>query len=130
MAHDIKVETKRWQIRKVVNLSITSIRVNTILNAAGRYETAVFHTDGQGNIRDIGIKFYKKHESMQEAIDFNNFFCQTLKSENFEGLNIDQFFKKLNIIFSDFIYTEGPHSYIMPSKNPPNVAIGQKQEDM
>lgn len=130
MAHDIKVETKRWQIRKIVNFEVASIRVNTIINAAGRYETAIFHTDDQGRMRDIGIKFYKKHESMQEAIDFNNFFCQTLKSENFDGLNLDQFFEKLNIIFSDFIYREGPYCYIMPSKNPPNVAIGQKPEDM
>lgn len=130
MAHDIKVETKRWQIRKIVDLGSVFLRVNTIINAAQRYETAVFHTDPEGRMRDVGIKFYKKHDSMQEAIDFNKYFCNTLKSENFSGLEEDKVFEKLNTIFAEFRYNEGPYVYILPAKNPPNVAIGQKPEDM
>ena len=130
MAHDIKVETKRWLIRKIVDLGIMCIRVNTIINAAQRYETAVFQTDIEGRMRDIGIKYYKLHGSMQEAIDFNEFFVKTLKSQDFSGLDEIQVFQKLDTIFADFKYNDGPYRWFMPAKNPPNVAIGQKQEDM
>jgi hypothetical protein len=130
MAHDIRVETKRWQIRKVVNLGNLYLRVNTIINAAQRYETAVFQTDDTGRMRDLGFKYYKKHESMQEAIDFNKYFCETLKLQDVSGLEEIDIYKKLDEVFADFIYLDGPRTWMMPPKNPPNVAIGQKPEDM
>ena len=130
MAHDIRVETTRWQIRKVVDLGNICLRVNTIINAAQRYETAVFQTDPIGRMRDLGFKYYKKHGSMQEAIDFNKYFCETLKAQDVSDLEENDIYEKLDKVFADFIYMDAPRKWMAPPKNPPNVAIGQKPEDM
>ena len=81
-------------------------------------------------MRDLGFKYYKKHESMQEAINFNKYFCETLKLQDISGLEEIDIYAKLDKVFADFIYTGGPRTWMMPPKNPPNVAIGQKPEDM
>jgi len=129
MTHDPRVEPTRWKMKNVVKFDPFSLRINTIKNAAGRYETAIFESDPYGRLRDIGIKYFKSTYDSKEAIDYHLVVLDKISKLDVNGLGPDQIWEKIDGI-EELVKHEGPWSYIMPSKNPPNVAIGQKPEDM
>lgn len=129
MTHDPRVEPTRWKMKNIVKFDPFSLRVNTIKNAAGRYETAVFESDPYGRLKDIGIKYFKSTYDSQEAIEYHLLVVDKLSKLEVSGLSSEQIWEKIDSV-EELIRHSGPWSHIMPAKNPPNVAIGQKPEDM
>jgi hypothetical protein len=129
MTHDPRVEPNRWKIRNIVSFDPFSVRINTIKNAAGRYETALFESDPSGRLLDIGIKYFKYNQNPEEAIQYHLAVVDKISELNTKGLSAEEIWSKIDGI-EELVRHNGPWSYIMPSKNPPNVAIGQKPEDM
>lgn len=70
----------RWKKQAIFGIAGTSLKVETIKNAAGRYQTAIFHTDEIGRLMDLGIKFSKYHSSEQDATEFFESLVQGLIS--------------------------------------------------
>ena len=60
----------RWKKQAVFGFAGTNLKIETIKNAAGRYQTAVFETDEIGRLRDLAIKFSKYHSSEEDATEF------------------------------------------------------------
>jgi hypothetical protein len=58
---------KRWKLEAVFGFVGTNLKLETIKNAAGRFQTAIFETDEKGRLRDLGIKFSKYHLSEEDA---------------------------------------------------------------
>ena len=65
MTHDPSI--KRWKLEAVFGFVGTNLKLETIKNAAGRFQTAIFETDEQGRLKDLGIKFSKYHSSEEDA---------------------------------------------------------------
>jgi len=60
----------RWKKQAIFGFAGTNLKIETIKNAAGRYQTAIFETDEIGRLRDLAIKFSKYHSSEEDASTF------------------------------------------------------------
>lgn len=66
MVHDPTLNY-RWKKEAIFGFSGTHLKLETIKNAAGRYQTAVFETTKDGKLLHLGIKYSKYYESKDEA---------------------------------------------------------------
>lgn len=98
----------RWKREAVFGIASTNLKLETIKNSAGRYQTAVFETDELGRLKDLAIKFSKYHSSEQDAI---NFFESTVQS--FISLQSKQYLS----IFD--VYEEIERQDLMPAHDGP-----------
>lgn len=58
----------RWKQQAIFGFLGTNLKLETIKNAAGRFQTAIFETDEVGRLKDLGIKFSKYHSSEEDAV--------------------------------------------------------------
>jgi hypothetical protein len=61
----------RWTKESIFGFVPGDLKIDTIFTAAKRYQTAIFHTDEIGRLKDLGIKFSKYHSSEEDAVLFH-----------------------------------------------------------
>lgn len=66
MVHDPTLNY-RWKKEAIFGFGDINLKLETIKNAAGRCQTAVFETSQEGKLMHLGIKFSKYYISKQEA---------------------------------------------------------------
>lgn len=66
MVHDPTLNY-RWKKEAIFSFSGTNLKLETIKNSAGRYQTAVFETSEDGKLMHLGILFSKYYSSKEEA---------------------------------------------------------------